>query len=163
MVNAFPANPADRAAYRKRIRAEGGLHLEAFHRRKDGTVFPVEISTRLIQVGQRELVIGIDRDITGRKQVEAALQESEERFREIFENMSSGVVVYEAVNGGNDFKINHFNRAAEKIENIARETIIGKTICEVFPRRERVRVVRDPSACLEGRAAGTLADYFLHR
>ncbi len=133
MVNAFPANPDDRTAYRKRLRSEGGLHLEALHRRKDGTVFPVEISTRLIQVGQRELVIGIDRDITERKQSEVALRESEERFREIFENMSSGVFVYAAENSGQVFRIANCNRATEKIEKIARETLIGKNLCEAFP------------------------------
>ena len=47
--------------------------------------------------------------------------------------MSSGVVVYEAVNGGMDFKINNFNRAAEKIENISRKMAIGRTVCEAFP------------------------------
>jgi PAS domain S-box-containing protein len=68
-----------------------------------------------------------------REQAEEALRESEGRFREIFENMSSGVVVYEVVNGGEDFKINHFNRAAEKIEGISRESVIGQTVCEAFP------------------------------
>jgi light-regulated signal transduction histidine kinase (bacteriophytochrome) len=47
--------------------------------------------------------------------------------------MSSGVVVYESVDGGQDFRINHFNRAAEKIEGISRGTVIGRTVCAAFP------------------------------
>jgi PAS domain S-box-containing protein len=51
---------------------------EASHRHKDGHIFPIEYSTSLIKVGSRELVLGIDRDITERKQVEQALNQTKE-------------------------------------------------------------------------------------
>jgi HD-GYP domain-containing protein (c-di-GMP phosphodiesterase class II) len=47
--------------------------------------------------------------------------------------MSSGVVVYDAVNGGEDFKITNFNRAAENIEKMDRQNIIGRLASEAFP------------------------------
>ena len=56
-----------------------------------------------------------------------------ERFKQLFEGMSSGVAVYEAVDGGNDFIFKDFNRAAEKIEQVRREEIIGRRVTEVFP------------------------------
>jgi PAS domain S-box-containing protein len=133
ILNGGSETPQKRKAYKKRLREEGGLFLEAFHVHKNGTKFPIEISTRLVNVGGRELVIGVDRDITARKRAEEALRENEGRFREIFENMSSGVVVYEPINGGEDFRINSFNRAAEKIENISRNKVIGKLVTEAFP------------------------------
>jgi PAS domain-containing protein len=43
------------------------------------------------------------------------LATSENRFRELFENMKSGVAVCEAIDGGSDFIIRDFNRAAEGI------------------------------------------------
>ena len=76
---------------------------------------------------------GIMHDISDKKLAEKRQRESEERFRQIFENMSSGVVVYEAVNGGEDFKITNFNRAAENIEKIPRQAVIGKLMCAAFP------------------------------
>jgi len=59
-----------------------------------------------------------------------------ERFKQLFEGMSSGVAVYEAVDGGNDFIIKDFNRAAEEIDQIKREDIIGRRVTEVFPEVE---------------------------
>lgn len=65
-----PATVEERAAYLERLRHEGSVHLEAIHRRKDGSLFAVEISTTLITVNGRELVLGIDRDISERRHTE---------------------------------------------------------------------------------------------
>lgn len=58
---------------------------------------------------------------------------SETKFRELFNNMSDGVVLYKAVNDGQDFIIMDFNRGAEEIEKIKKESLIGKSVIEVFP------------------------------
>ena len=63
-----------------KLREAGNLKYETIHRHKSGAVFPVEISTTIIKVGERELVIGIDRDITDRKKAEQALQEYNTRL-----------------------------------------------------------------------------------
>lgn len=72
-------------------------------------------------------------DITQRKQVEVALRESEERYSAVFAGMSDGVVVYRAVNDGTDFIILDFNPAAERIEKINRDAVIGRLVTQVFP------------------------------
>ncbi|MEO8500434.1 MAG: PAS domain S-box protein [Vicinamibacteria bacterium] len=46
--------------------AEGGLY-ETLHRRKDGSIFPVEISGRLVTIDGRRLLLAVIRDITERK------------------------------------------------------------------------------------------------
>ena len=76
---------------------------------------------------------GIILDITTRAHVEEALKESELRFHELFNSMSSGVAVYRAVDDGADFVVIDFNHGAEVIDNISREKIIGRRISEVFP------------------------------
>lgn len=48
-----------------------GLLFETEHRRKDGTIFPVEVSSKSIEAGK--LLISVIRDITERKRAEAEL------------------------------------------------------------------------------------------
>ena len=73
------------------------------------------------------------RDIIKLKKAEQSLQESENRFRGLFNHMSSGVVIYEAKDDGKDFIIKDFNRAGERISKVKRENIIDKSVLKVFP------------------------------
>jgi len=57
----------------------------------------------------------------------------ETRYSELFSHMSSGVAVYEAVDEGKDFIFKDFNPAAEKIERISRDEVLGRRVTEVFP------------------------------
>ena len=67
----------------KKIKEIGKHSLEAQHRAKDGRLIPVEIIANYIDFGGRELDCAVVRDITERKKAEQALQESEERLRQI--------------------------------------------------------------------------------
>jgi PAS domain S-box-containing protein len=61
------------------------------------------------------------------------LRVSETRYRELFDNISSGVAIYEAKDGGKDFVIKDFNKAGERIDGYCKEDIIGKSIHQVRP------------------------------
>jgi PAS domain S-box-containing protein len=61
------------------------------------------------------------------------LRQTEVRYRELFDSINVCVAVYKAKNGGEDFVIKDFNTAAEKVEKVNRQDIIGKSILEVFP------------------------------
>ena len=64
------------------LRSSGPRTVEGVHRRKDGTVFPVEMRLGMFESKEGPLVLAMARDITERKQAEAALRESEERLRQ---------------------------------------------------------------------------------
>ncbi|MFA7383655.1 MAG: diguanylate cyclase [Desulfurivibrionaceae bacterium] len=79
-------------------------------------------------------MILIAKDISERYEAEQALQSSEIRFRELFDNMGAGVAVYEAENlEVGDFVFVDFNRAAQRIEKIGKDQVIGRSLLEVFP------------------------------
>ena len=72
-------------------------------------------------------------DITERKQADMLLLESKQRYETMFKGIIDGIAVYEAVDDGNDFVFKDFNPSAEKIENIKKKDLIGKSVLEVFP------------------------------
>jgi len=61
------------------------------------------------------------------------LRQCEAKFRALFDNVSSGVAIYEAVKDGDDFIFADVNPATEEIEQIKKEDMIGKSVAEVFP------------------------------
>ena len=63
------------------------------HRRKDGSEFPVEISSTYVHCGGKEYNCGFAHDITDRKRAEEALRESEERFRLTFDQSPIGAAI----------------------------------------------------------------------
>ena len=75
---------------------------------KDGTPVPVEISTKILPDGRWQAFV---RDITERKQTQAALQTSEERFRQMAENIEDVFWIVEM----QDYKVLYVSPAYEKV------------------------------------------------
>jgi PAS domain S-box-containing protein len=67
--------------------------FETFHKRKDNSVFPVEVSVRVVNIEGSKYFQSIGRDITERKNVEDILKESEEKFRKIFEESPFSMLI----------------------------------------------------------------------
>jgi PAS domain S-box-containing protein len=86
---------------------------------KDGSQRTVEIINR----GVQGLILASFNDITERKQAETALQESEERFRILFETMVQGVLFQDARG-----RIFLANSAAQRILGLSLDQLMGKEI-----------------------------------
>jgi two-component system, cell cycle sensor histidine kinase and response regulator CckA len=70
MAGLVPPEIADLASPLGRDLAHSGQFVEALGRRKSGEVFPVEVRTRLVQVGDMPLAVAFVRDLTERRQAE---------------------------------------------------------------------------------------------
>src|SRR5260370_7563184 len=73
--------PADLDEIKRKLDDGQLMAFESRHRRKDGTVFPVDVRGQAFWEGGRCFIVSLARDITDRKRVEEALRASEERFR----------------------------------------------------------------------------------
>ncbi len=71
---------------------------------------------------------------------ERRLRHSEARFRAIFENMQSGVIVCGTDESGETTSVLDMNRAAEAIEGKRRESVIGKPLFETLPAYEMLGI-----------------------
>ena len=70
----------------EQVNEHNGFLYETFHQKKDGTTFPVEISSRPILIGEKKFYQSIIRDITERKQMEETLRDSQTELSAIIEN-----------------------------------------------------------------------------
>ena len=124
------------------LRESGSIVMEAVHRRKDGSTFPVELSVRQVQL-DREYLVVIARNLTERKQAETRLRE----YERVVEGLEEVIVVIDR-----DYRYVIANRALLKYRRIEKEQVIGRSIAEVVGK-EAFETVFKPKLdeCLQGR------------
>ena len=111
--------------------------FETRHRRKDGSVYDVEISWNRVKLEDEMMNFCICRDISERKRNEAERQQSEielkisqARFAGILEIASDAIISINA-----NQQITLFNKGAEQIFGYAAEEILGKPLGMLMPSR----------------------------
>ena len=112
---------------RLRTMDESGNHFETRHRRKDGTVFDVEISSNGAVYAGQKLIFSVCRDITARKQAEEKLRESEQYLKTLFDATAGGILVIDP----EMHKIIDANPAISQMIGVPRDQIIGH-VCHHF-------------------------------
>jgi PAS domain S-box-containing protein len=90
-------------------------------KKKDGEVFYADIASSVFNLGGQQLIQGIVRDITERKQAELALADSERRLSDIIEFLPDPTFVIDT-----DGRVIAWNRAIERLTGIGKTEIVGK-------------------------------------
>ena len=128
------ANPEERREV-LRILLEKGIveNYESMHRKRDGTRFWVMITARTIWDTNGAVLFfeGLNSDITGRKKAEAALKESEEKYRRIVDTASEGIWMLD-----DHFRITYANQRMAEMLGYTLEEMMGKEIRSLMPKGE---------------------------
>lgn len=86
------------------------INAEITHRRKDGTIFPVEISCGVFEVDGHKYILAFDRDISERKKMENLILQSKYDWEDTFNAIPDMITLHDT-----DFNIIGANKAAQKI------------------------------------------------
>jgi PAS domain S-box-containing protein len=105
-----------------------GIGREVVGRRKDGTMFPMELAISEFSLGDGRYFTGIVRDITDRKRAEAEVYETEERMRSVVDHVVDGIITID--DGG---AIESFNPAAEQIFGYRRDEVLRQNVRMLMP------------------------------
>ncbi len=110
-----------------------GRIVETWHRRQDGTVFPVEASTRTIDVDGVKFHQTIVRDITERKTMEEELREAKQKLEAVIEAAPAGIVVLDLQG-----RVQLCNKAVERIYGWSVKEVLGQPAPDaIYPEDER--------------------------
>lgn len=145
ILNISAGTEAERIAYLKQLRDAGNLKVETYHRHKDGTVFPVDVSTSIIKVGEREIIIGIDRDITERRQIDEKLVNDANLLRTLIDNIPDRIYVKDSQ--GRKTISNTADWQGSGVKSM--EEVIGKTDFDSYPAELAAKFWADDKAVLD--------------
>jgi len=115
-------------ALSRTIHKRGHATFDTIHRKKDGTVFPVEVNAHLFELHGRHLSLSIARDITERKRMEDVIRASEQRLHAIIDGSSIPQFVI-----NRNHEVIYWNKALESYSGVkAHDVRYTKTAWKAF-------------------------------
>jgi len=107
-----------------------------YHKRKDGTVFPIEISSGKMKLRDKDVLCGIIRDITERKQAEKVLSKEKDFIESLIDTAQVVILLLDT-----EGRIVRFNRYMEDLSGYKLEEVQGKDWFSTFlPEQDYDRI-----------------------
>jgi PAS domain S-box-containing protein len=154
------AEPSETRSAIAKLPLNASLRVDIrWHRAKDGTVFPVELTAGKLLLEGREVTYAVMRDITQRQRAEQALARSEASYRALIESMPDGVIVHR------QGMIVYMSPSARRMLGYALDEDVTKThALEIVHPDDRAKVIeRVRLIYAEGIAAPLLEERLLRR
>ncbi|MCM2341346.1 PAS domain S-box protein [Rhodoferax sp.] len=126
-----PQQPDGEDSYAKAERMmtlvrDNGLHrFEWIHNKADGTDFFAEVTLSVIEFPSGQVIYCVWRDITERKQADAALRENEARYSTLIQHIGEGISFVDSAE-----RFTFANQAAENIFGVPPGGLQGRTLRE---------------------------------
>lgn len=114
-------------AHRVKIRQKGSGTIETLHKRKDGSIMPVEVTISYLDFEGETISFSFAKDITKRKQAEKALQEKEQLFRTTLYSIGDGVITCDTQG-----YVRNINAVGEELTGWKEPEALGQPIEVVF-------------------------------
>lgn len=112
-----------------------GIQFETFHRRKDGSQFPVEVASVRADVGKGRLLISIVRDISERRRNEEIVRQSARQL-----SFVTDVAPVFLAHCDRDLRFKFVNRSYAARYGLSPEDCVGKTIVEIHGEEALERI-----------------------
>lgn len=108
---------------------QGGWHGILINRRKDGTIFPVSLSTSVVlnDIEEPIALVGVAADITDRMKAQEALEEQTAYLRQLFENAPVATALLNT-----EFQIMDVNKVFANVFQFSKDEIIGEYIQKII-------------------------------
>jgi PAS domain S-box-containing protein len=132
------------------LMAQADLHgvlFETMHLRRDGSMFPVEVSSRGATIAGVRTLVSIVRDITLRKYAEEALRASEARLQAHMENSPLAVIEFDP-----EFRVTRWSQESARLFGWNAGEILGRSILEMrwVHEEDAELVARESAGLLSG-------------
>jgi|GEM_PF-4333480 len=105
--------------------------FESAHFKKDGTVMPIEIHSKLIEIDGKKYIVSSARDLTERKKYEEAFKINEEKFKKVTEALFNPLIIMDDAG-----TVTYWNRASEKMFGYKAEEIMGENLHKLLSSKE---------------------------
>jgi PAS domain S-box-containing protein len=122
-----PETQAELSQIAVELQKKGHATFESVSITKYGRKFPVEVNVHVFKLRGKNVALAIARDVTERKKAEEALRESEEKFREIFNNANDMITVSEVQENRRPGRFIEVNEVASKKLGYSREKFLNMT------------------------------------
>ncbi len=100
-----------------------------YHKKKDGTVFPAEVSSSTFMAHNQKLNLRIIRDISVRVRMEENLREGEEHLQHILNNTPAAIYLKDG-----EGKYRTVNKQFAELFRVSQSDVRGKTDHDIFPQ-----------------------------
>ena len=120
------ASHSDVAAFQQRVREQKTASFKSTHRRRDGSVFPVEVIGVPVERGSSQVTLAITRDISQQKRIMENLLRSEREFLSLAENLPDNIGRWDAQG-----RFLYINPALERTMQVTAADILGRKVEDV--------------------------------